>query len=210
MLERKNKIIKIKILLMKNKHLTTITLFIVFSIIAIASSDDKSSETTEEVTNSQHVCPIHNTPMELAPTCGEVYFCSYCSAELEQGDAYKDEYESKDVVEGWTVYHSYKPNVDISECSRNCDWCGDYYQANRIKYTEFNNIENQEDIKYIEDNSDNQSSGSGFAMFIMNTVLKVDEALIDRENKIISTRWESECEFNYGNFCSRKCQTQNY
>ncbi len=45
------------------KHFLTITMIIVFSIIAIASSDDKSSESSEDVTNSEYVCPIHNTQM---------------------------------------------------------------------------------------------------------------------------------------------------
>jgi len=45
------------------KHLMTISSFVVFSIIAVASSGDKSSESSEDITNSEYVCPIHNTQM---------------------------------------------------------------------------------------------------------------------------------------------------
>jgi hypothetical protein len=151
------------------KNLMTLTTIIFFSIIAVASSDDKSSESSEEVTNNQ--------------------------MEADEGDAYSN-YESKDVVEGWTVYHSYEPSSNISDCnSKKCNWCGEYYYADDVSY-----IEHPDEFE-MEALSDNNEGGFGTALFAST----IDWNYIDKENKIIHTYWKSSCEYEYGDYCSRRC-----
>ena len=150
------------------KNLMTISSFIVFSIIAIASSDDKSSETSEDVTNNQ--------------------------LEADEGDAYSN-YESQDEVEGWIVYHSYKPNEEISECYRTCNWCNERYYSDDVNYIE------HPDAFEMEALSGNNEKGFGTALFAST----IDWDYIDKENKIIRTYWKKDCDYDFGDYCSRRC-----
>ncbi len=103
---------------MKNvvKNLKTIITVVVFSIIAIASTDDKSSTENGESNND-----ITYDPMNDA----------------DGGESGNYDYE-EDLGDGWTLYHTYKPSQSISDCpSRKCNWCGENYYADDIEFEEF-------------------------------------------------------------------------
>lgn len=100
----------------KMKNLMTITTIIVFSIIAVASTDDKSNENNDEVTYD---------PMTDADG-GEI-----------EGENVGYEYE-QDLGDGWTLYHAYKPSQSTSDCnSKKCNWCNEIYYADDVDFEEY-------------------------------------------------------------------------
>jgi hypothetical protein len=161
----------------KMKNLMTITTIIVFSIIAVASTEDKPNENNDEVTYD---------PMTDA-----------------DGDP-SDTYEYSEKLDEWTVYHSYKPNVDVSNCdSKTCDWCGNEYYAERIKFTEIPNTSNLAQMGNIIHNENTSTT-----IFSPVGELAIDDDLIDYENRTITTDWEYNCVYYSLEYCSKKCENQ--
>jgi hypothetical protein len=166
----------------KMKHLMTITTIIIFSIISIASLDDESNGNNDEGTVEQ----------------------------ANEGNTYD---YIEDYHNGWKIFHSYHPEVNTSECdSRKCDWCGNYYEADRIDFNEIPNTSDMAQMVYITQNGNKHMSsleGSISGMFAFGGDRSIDDALVDTVNQYIYTTWETKCVFDFGNYCSRKCETEN-
>ena len=98
----------------KMKNLITITSIIVFSMIAIASSEDNSNVNNEEATEEN---PMDNID--------------------DSGDDGSYDY-TEDLGDGWTLYHAYKPSQSSSDCnSKKCNWCNDNYYADDVDFDEY-------------------------------------------------------------------------
>jgi hypothetical protein len=164
----------------KMKNLITITSIIVFSMIAIASSEDNSKVNNEEATEEN--------PMDNIDNGGGGGNSDYAE-DLGDGGSYD---YTEDCGDGWTLYHAYKPSQSTSDCnSKKCNRCPQNYNADDVEFKEYpsNSIEAAWDLA-------REVEGVG------------SKDNVDMENKRIYSSWTVKCIYNYGDYCSRECSEE--
>jgi hypothetical protein len=167
------------------KNIISFFTLIVFFIFAISSTDDSSNSTSE---NSDSAASEESNEYEG-----------------ETSDLIDYTEDNNQFAKGWTIYHTNKPNISTSDCnSRTCEWCGESYYAEKIKFTEIPDTDNPLQMMNIVENNNGSTGGIGSYM----GELSIDDDLIDYDNKTITTDWEYSCQFDDLNFCSRRCASE--
>jgi hypothetical protein len=157
------------------KNLLKITIFFILSILVVSCANEGSN-----VNNNEEVIDETVTDYESE---------EYDYENESEAYDYIEEYE--DFNEKWTIYHSFKPDLDVSDCdSRICDWCSDNYYAESVEYYEHPNT----------------SSRTQMAIIMSNPYNKEVDDNVDYVNKTITTTWESKCIFYSLEYCSKKCE----